>query len=315
MIDDPPRRTSPTRMCHIVMNATAGSAHRERLALALREGIPHWPITLHEPDSPQKMLSLIRQIPSHEDLVIAGGDGTLQCALLALIETKHPVVVLPLGTANDFATHWGYTADVVSLQKCLSERVLRKVDVIECNDVHFLTVGGLGVGALLTRDFNWIRKLSPITKRIIEAAGSNIYTFLAATTILGRRSYLRHLSIESEQSVISGLFSNVFVCNQAKLGGNLLVAPQAKTNDGEFDVLFLRAETPDELLYSLACLRMNREPLLSERLRTREMVIRATDGREQLVFVDGEAVEMESTLHFKIHSSALTLLTAGGEAA
>jgi diacylglycerol kinase (ATP) len=312
MTADKRKASTSARMCHVIMNAAAGRAHRDRLALALRAGLPRWPITLHAPQSTSEMHGVIRAIPLHEDLVIAGGDGTLQCALQVLMETQHPVVVLPLGTANDFANHWGYSPDVLSLQAALTRRVLRQVDVLSCNGVNFITVGGLGVGAFLTRDFNKARKFSPLIKMAAEAAGSSIYTALAAGTILGRRAYLRHYEIESSGGSFSGLFSNVFVCNQPRLGGNLLVAPHASTSDGCFDILFLKAKTPFDLLRSLAAMRVAKEPILSERLITEELVVRASDGQKQLFFADGEAFEMDSLMRFKIYKGALSLLTAGG---
>ncbi len=315
MLDGMRTAATSARLCHIIMNASAGRAHRDRLALALRAGLPQWPVTLHTPNSQIEMLSLIRSIPSGDDLVIAGGDGTLQCALPALMDTRRPVVVLPLGTANDFASHWGYSADVLSLQSALTKRVLREVDVVQCNDIYFLTVGGIGVGAFLTRDFNRIRRFSPIIKKLSETMGSNIYTILAATTILGRKSYLRQLEIETSRGVRSGLFSNIFLCNQSRLGGDLLVAPEASTSDGCVDVLFLRGQTPTELLYSLACLRMNKEPVLSERVTTEEMIVRSSDGHGQLMFADGEAFEMPSELRIKVHRGGMSILTAGGPAA
>ncbi|MBM3382391.1 MAG: hypothetical protein FJY29_08120 [Betaproteobacteria bacterium] len=312
---DKRKAAASARMCHVIMNSAAGRAHRDRLALALRAGLPRWPVTLHAPASPNEMHELIRSIPLHEDLVIAGGDGTLQCALQALMETQHAVVVLPLGTANDFASHWGYTPDVLSLQSALTRRVLRQVDVLSCNGINFTTVGGLGVGAFLTRDFNKARQFSPLFKRAAEAAGSNIYTALAAGTIIGRRAYLRHYEIESPQGSFSGLFSNVFICNQPRLGGNLTVAPNASTSDGCFDILFLKAKTPFDLLRSLTALRMEVEPILSERLTTESLLVRASDGREQLFFADGEAFEMDSVMRFSVHKGALSLLTAGGSVA
>ncbi len=303
------------KACHVIINPVAGRAHRDRLALALKQCAPSWLVTLHAPSTPSEMRSVIRSVGTSEGLVIAGGDGTLQCALPALMETKHPLVVLPLGTANDFARHWGYTADVNAVFKVLGQGVLKEIDVIQCNEVPFLTVGGLGVGAFLTRDFNWLRRQSSRLKRALESVGPEIYTALAAATIVGRRSYLRHLEIEACGSVCSGLFSNVFICNQKRLGGQLCVAPYADTSDGLVDLLCLRADTPSELIHSLACLRMNKEPMLAERMTGTEMILRATDGKPLLMFADGETYVLSSEIKITVHKKAISLLTDLGTVA
>ena len=230
---------NPPRLCHVVVNASAGRAHCERLGMALR-ALPRWPTRLHTTSSVAEMCELIRSLPRTDDLVLAGGDGTLQCALPELVRSQRPIAILPLGTANDFAKHWGYTADVLSLHDCFTHRVICEVDVIHCNSVRFLTVGGLGVGALLTRDFNAARRFSPAIKKAAEIAGSHIYPVLAGTTILTRRSYLRHYEIEHADGIVSGHFSNVLICNQPQLGGDLLVAPHARTRDGLAEILAIR---------------------------------------------------------------------------
>lgn len=301
--------------CHVIMNPSAGRAHRERLAGALSRCLPSWPVILHAPGTPEEMQSLIRTVSVDEDLVIAGGDGTLQCALPALMDTQHPLVVLPLGTANDFARQWGYSADVLSVYRTLTRGTVKRVDVIQCNEIPFLTVGGLGVGALLTRDFNWLRQRSPALKRALESVGSEIYTALAAATILGRRSYLRNLEIEVNGTICAGQFSNVFICNQNRLGGQLSVAPNANTSDGLVDLLCLRGETPTELIHSLACLRWSIEPHLSERITGDEVKLRATDGKPLLMFADGESFVLSPEIKITVHRQAISLLTEYGTAA
>jgi len=297
--------------CHFIVNGTAGNAQRERVIATLKLGLPQLSPTLHEPTTVNELRRLIRTLPTNEDVVVAGGDGTLQCALPALIETRRPIVVLPLGTANDFATQWGFTPDLICVYQALSRRVVKHVDIIQCNDHYFATVGGLGVGALLARDFNALRRSSRLIKKATQYTGTEIYTALAAATIIGRRSYLREYRIETESDVRSGMFSNIFICNQPRLGGDMVVAPRAKASDGLFDVLFLKAKEPLGLLLSLADLRLHREPRLSERLRTQEMTIRANDKRENLFFADGEALELSHELRIKVHVGALSILTAG----
>lgn len=303
--------SAPSCRCHFIVNGTAGNAQRERVIATLKLGLPQLSPTLHEPTTVDELLRLLRSIPVDDDVVVAGGDGTLQCALPALVETRRPIVMLPLGTANDFATHWGFTPDLVCVYHALKRRVIKRVDIIQCNEYYFATVGGLGVGALLARDFNALRRSSRVLNKAFQYTGTEIYTGLAAATILGRRSYLREFRIETESDVRWGMFSNIFICNQPRLGGDMMVAPRAKASDGLFDVLILKAKLPHELLLSLADLRFHREPRLSERLRAQEMIIRAIDKRENLFFADGEAFELSHELHIKVHVGALSILTAG----
>lgn len=305
------RSSAGSHRCHFVVNGTAGNTQRQRVVATLRIGIPQINPVLHEPATVADLLKTIRELPAGEDLVLAGGDGTLQCALPALIETRRPVIILPLGTANDFASHWGFSPDLISVYESLQRRVVRFVDVIQCNDVYFATVGGLGVGGLLARDFNKIRRSSKLLKTVFQKIGTEVYTGFAAATIIGRRSYLREYRVETAHAVCSGMFSNIFICNQPKLGGDLLVAPQARATDGVAEVLLLKAQTPSQLLMSLADLRLQREARMSERMSADSFTVTALDEGPNLLFADGESFEMGCKLEIKMHTGALCVLTAG----
>ncbi len=56
------------------------------------------------PDGIDALHELIRKIgPAVDRIVIAGGDGSVAAALLALLEVEVPLAVMPLGTANELA--------------------------------------------------------------------------------------------------------------------------------------------------------------------------------------------------------------------
>ena len=61
------------------------------------------------------LASVIRDCAGSADaIVVAGGDGTVNGAIPALIEAKKPVGILPFGTANDLALTLGIPVDPVA---------------------------------------------------------------------------------------------------------------------------------------------------------------------------------------------------------
>lgn len=65
------------------------------------------------PDSKAALANAIRQHKSQVDLVVVGGgDGSLNAAAEALVETQLPLGILPLGTANDLARTLGLPTDL-----------------------------------------------------------------------------------------------------------------------------------------------------------------------------------------------------------
>src|SRR5947208_12639216 len=89
------------------------------------------------------------------DLVIAaGGDGTLNeviHAFMDLSEAARPVLgVVPLGTANDFATGCGIPRDPEqALALCLEGQSV-PIDIGKANEHWFLNAASVGFGAEVT---------------------------------------------------------------------------------------------------------------------------------------------------------------------
>ena len=87
-------------------------------------------------------------------LIAAGGDGTLNevvHGLMDLSEVARPVLgVVPLGTANDFATGCGIPHDPEqALALCMEGKEV-PVDVGKANEHWFLNAASIGFGAEIT---------------------------------------------------------------------------------------------------------------------------------------------------------------------
>ncbi len=67
--------------------------------------------------------------PGADRIVIGGGDGTISSALPELLALEKPLAVLPLGTANDFATTLGVPADVYQAAEIALGGRAHKIDV------------------------------------------------------------------------------------------------------------------------------------------------------------------------------------------
>ncbi|QXC59256.1 hypothetical protein KSP35_12650 [Aquihabitans sp. G128] len=84
--------------------------------------------------------------PQRPDAVIvAGGDGTVNCAAGVAAGTDLVIGVLPLGTFNHFAKDLGLPADLEGAAAALVGGAVRPVDVAEVNGHAFVNNSALGV--------------------------------------------------------------------------------------------------------------------------------------------------------------------------
>ena len=166
-------------------------------------------------------------------LIAAGGDGTLNevvHGLMDLSEASRPILgIVPLGTANDFATGCGIPRDPEeALVLCLKGQGV-PIDIGKANAHWFLNAASVGFGAEVTAT------TPPELKRLLGPAA---YTVMGAILAMNVHHYHGRLTLPDRE--ITGSSSIAIVGNGRQTGGGVQVAPRARIDDGLLDVLVVR---------------------------------------------------------------------------
>ena len=166
-------------------------------------------------------------------LIAAGGDGTLNEIVHGLmnlsINTRPVLGVVPLGTANDFATGCDIPRDLEKALALCMEGEAVPIDVGRANEHWFLNAASAGFGAEVTAT------TSPDLKRLL---GSAAYTVMGAILAINVRQYHGRLTLPDREIIGSGPVA--IIGNGRQTGGGIQVAPRAFINDGLLDVLIVR---------------------------------------------------------------------------
>lgn len=168
------------------------------------------------------------------DLLIAGGgDGTLNEVVHGLMDLPirvRPVLgVVPLGTANDFATGCDIPRDPEKALALCMEGEAVPIDVGRANEYWFLNAASAGFGAEVTAT------TSPDLKRLL---GPVAYTVMGTILAVNVRHYHGKLTLPDHEITGGGLVA--IVGNGRQTGGGLQVAPRAFIDDSLLDVLVVR---------------------------------------------------------------------------
>ena len=87
-------------------------------------------------------------------VIVAGGDGTVNEAVNALMKIEHSqrpaLAILPMGTANDFACSANIPTEYLSALTLAFEGHTHEVDVVEVDKRFFINVASAGFGAKIT---------------------------------------------------------------------------------------------------------------------------------------------------------------------
>ena len=165
-------------------------------------------------------------------VVAAGGDGTVKevaDAMLHLSADERPeLAVMPLGTANDFATACTIPADHLSALQLAQAGKVQNVDAVKANEHYFMNVASGGFGAQVTAN-------TPVALKNFLGGGAYTLSGLVQAVNFAPYQGEMHLPDESVRSnVIVGA-----VCNGRQAGGGQQLAPQALINDGLLDLVAL----------------------------------------------------------------------------
>jgi diacylglycerol kinase (ATP) len=165
------------------------------------------------------------------DAVIAiGGDGTVNEVVNGLDGFDTPLGIIPLGTANDFATQAGLPADVDhAMDVILSTKPVR-IDTGSLNGRRFLNVSTGGVGAEATAE-------TPAAAK--ESLGAVAYAITGVRKLADFEPY--RAAFRGKDFAYDGEFLMFAVGLTRASGGGTLVTPNASVTDGLLDVCIVEA--------------------------------------------------------------------------
>ena len=265
-------------------------------------------------------------------IVVVGGDGTTNSLLNELVKLQKPIYFFPAGTANDLAQELNHRCDFTMLCESLAVPEIKMIDILAANGKKFATVGGFGIGAVLTRKMNELRELSPAFKFLSQRIKSHSYPLLAAQVILQREYPDLHVEIAIESPISEGSAGGfqsydpecggisvrtqihrletacLLVANQSFLGGSLKVQNGSRNDDGFFDIFALAKQSRSQLLRSLFEMRQGKVPAGTFLARARSASIRTLDKKPICFFADGEPLEENDSFQFHLFQAALPVL-------
>lgn len=301
----------------LVLNRYAGRCKHLRIAHEARRNLWGYVIEEAAPRNREELRQILRSLESDQfaAVLLAGGDGTINAALPDLLRKNTPLLPLPLGTANDLAENLGIRMDWNLVQSLLDHGERAHIDLIRVNHALYATVGGMGVGAMLTHDINEFRERSLPFKTLNKLVRSEIYTLMTARTIVFKSGFTHRVKISGdirdgkerpqEQIVESGV---ILVCNQSFLGGDFQVTESSANDDGCVEVLVGNVRSRLELMRMLLNLKRGRPSELSHIYRADRFLMEDLDGRPIMIFGDGETLLSSPSVEFSVEKSALLVI-------
>lgn len=243
-------------------------------------------------------------IAGTEKMIVAGGDGSIHEAVNGILRAARKVAlgVIPIGTGNDFAKAAGLPLHWEDAATLLAERIKagtkpRAIDVGRMNQRFFANGAGVGFDA----------KVTNIARANRLPIGDFVY-LLAIVQAMWDGVITPRLTIRFNGQTKTGPTTLANISNGAWVGGMFQIAPAARNDDGELDLLVAGPVSRLRILQLLPRL-MNGthigQPEISHD-RVRECVIDADEP--VLSHLDGEVQPLQTHFDVEILPGALGLL-------
>ena len=168
-------------------------------------------------------IRITNELKNIEDITIfsVGGDGTLNEVVNGLANSKAKLGIIPVGSGNDFYRTFKNFKD-------------NKVDLGKVNNKYFINVASLGLDAQIASYANEIKngKLSNESVYILSLI----------------HEYFKFKPININIDGINKDSTIFTVCNGKYYGGGFKISPNAKLNNGMFDIIDVKALNKLEII-------------------------------------------------------------------
>jgi YegS/Rv2252/BmrU family lipid kinase len=174
-----------------------------------------------------------RALDEGADLVIAwGGDGTVNEVASKLVGSTVPLGVVPAGSGNGLARELRTPRQPAGALQVAFARRTRAIDVGELGDRVFVNVAGLGFDAQVAWSFDE------------RGARRGLRNYVRLTLAEIRRYAPRPYDLRWESGSFAGPALIVAFANSRQYGNGACIAPHARLDDGQLDLVIVKASSP-----------------------------------------------------------------------
>lgn len=191
-------------------------------------------LSLYRSMAPGDIKSYIKEnitVDNTQLILISGGDGTVNDCITGMLEKglDIPLLILPLGTSNDFANSAGIPMGIKECLALVEEGELSYIDVGKTNEKYFINVCNMGLfsGVSHTVDLEMKKKFGRLAYYVKGFEEIQNYQAMDMT-------------ITTDKEILKGKYILVLVFNGKGAGGLLKLAQEAEITDGVFNMVCIK---------------------------------------------------------------------------
>ena len=284
----------------VLINPISGTSNKDYLPETIRQKIDTslFNLSIRFTQRPNHAYQLAKEAATngYYGVIAVGGDGTVNETASALCGTETALGIVPNGSGNGLARHLGIPLDIAEALTIINSCNIKQYDYCTANQHPFFCTCGVGFDAQVSAKFAKNGKRGPFS-----------YVKSAVLEYLKYRP--QSYKIITPDGVITEKAFIIACGNASQYGNNAYITPNADMQDGLIDVTVILPITPFDtailgiLLFSK---HIDQDTNIIS-FRTPRLTIERDNAG--VVHLDGEPIEMGSTITINCHPSGLKVFT------
>lgn len=227
----------------LLANPTAGSGKGKRITETVKKELLHRNlryVDISGTSFESASTSLRQAISSYEpieSLIVVGGDGMVHLAIQQVAGTQIPILLIPAGTGNDLARSLNLDLnDPARNLELLNSDTPSLIDLGKSTEIFFADILSTGFDSIVNERANRIKRVRGRMKYNLA--------ILLELPVFKPRSY--RFVVDNDAFEVEAML--IAIANGSSYGGGMKVCPDAKLDDGFFDIMILEPVSKIEFL-------------------------------------------------------------------
>ena len=237
------------------------------------------------------------------DVIVCGGDGTVNQIANALQRVNINIGIIPMGSGNGLAFAAKIPKRIDKAMEIIFAGKAEYVDSFYINKKFSCMLCGLGFDAQVAHDFAKEKRRGLLT-----------YIKLSTTNFLKAKTYPFELNLDGKPIHTDAFF--ISIANSNQFGNNFTIAPQASLHDGLLDIIVVNKMSKLRMAFAILKQLYNGKVHLYEDKKYHRNEIHYFQTKKLTVknpqfaplHIDGEPVETKGEFEIEIIEKAFKLL-------
>ncbi len=237
------------------------------------------------------------------DIVVAGGDGTINQVINSLRRFDVRFGILPCGSGNGLAFSAGIPKSLNKALDLVFKGKVQWTDAFMVNEKFACMLCGLGFDAQVAHDFanDHNRGLTTYIKKTVK-------NFFKA------KAYPFTIQTNGKEFATDAFF--ISIANSNQFGNNFKIAPKASLTDGMLDIVIMTRQSKVSMLFQAmkqvgGFNQLQQAEVLDERssvLYFQTSSLQIANPRQAPLHIDGDPMETQKTIRVKLLHQAFRLI-------